>query len=135
MIKLLISLLFISALSFAETNLFSFESEAQKNLFDELTYEIGCPLCAGSNVSGSSAPIALDIKDFIYKEVSKGKTKSEIKDQVASKFGDDVLFSPPRNLSTLLLYIFPLILVFLALLALFKIKHKWIKHTALSFLC
>ena len=124
MIKLLISLLFISALSFAETNLFSFESEAQKNLFDELTYEIGCPLCAGSNVSGSSAPIALDIKDFIYEEISKGKTKSEIKDQVASKFGDDVLFSPPRNLSTLLLYIFPLILVFLALLALFKIKHK-----------
>ena len=124
MIKLLISLLFISAFSFAETNLFSFESEAQKNLFDELTYEIGCPLCDGSNVSGSSAPIALDIKDFIYKEISKGKTKSEIKDQVASKFGDDVLFSPPRNLSTLLLYIFPLILVFLALLALFKIKHK-----------
>ena len=124
MIKLLISLLFISALSFAETNLFSFESEAQKNLFDELTYEIGCPLCAGSNVSSSSAPIALDIKDFIYMEISKGKTKSEIKDQVASKFGDDVLFSPPRNLSTLLLYIFPLILVFLALLALFKIKHK-----------
>ena len=124
MIKLLISLLFIPVLSFAETNLFSFESEAQKNLFDELTYEIGCPLCAGSNVSGSSAPIALDIKDFIYKEISKGKTKSEIKDQVASKFGDDVLFSPPRNLSTLLLYIFPLILVFLALLALFKIKHK-----------
>ena len=124
MIKLLISLLFIPALSFAETNLFSFESEAQKNLFDELTYEIGCPLCAGSNVSGSSAPIALDIKDFIYEEISKGKTKSEIKDQVASKFGDDVLFSPPRNLSTLLLYIFPLILVFLALLALFKIKHK-----------
>ena len=124
MIKLLISLLFIPALSFAETNLFSFESEAQKNLFDELTYEIGCPLCAGSNVSGSSAPNALDIKDFIYKEISKGKTKSEIKDQVASKFGDDVLFSPPRNLSTLLLYIFPLILVFLALLALFKIKHK-----------
>ena len=39
MIKLLISLLFISAFSFAETNLFSFESEAQKNLFDELTYE------------------------------------------------------------------------------------------------
>ena len=124
MIKLLISFLFIPALSFAETNLFSFESEAQKNLFDELTYEIGCPLCAGSNVSGSSAPIALDIKDFIYMEISKGKTKSEIKDQVASKFGDDVLFSPPRNLSTLLLYIFPLILVFLALLALFKIKHK-----------
>ena len=124
MIKLLISFLFIPALSFAETNLFSFESEAQKILFDELTYEIGCPLCAGSNVSGSSAPIALDIKDFIYEEISKGKTKSEIKDQVASKFGDDVLFSPPRNLSTLLLYIFPLILVFLALLALFKIKHK-----------
>ena len=124
MIKLLIPLLIISAFSFAETNLFSFESEAQKNLFDELTYEIGCPLCAGSNVSGSSAPIALDIKDFIYEEISKGKTKSEIKDQVASKFGDDVLFSPPRNLSTLLLYIFPLILVFLALLALFKIKHK-----------
>lgn len=124
MIKLLILLLFIPALNFADVNIYSFNSEAQKNLFDELTYEIGCPLCAGSNVSGSSAPIALDIKDFIYKEISKGKTKSEIKNQVAKKFGDDVLFAPPRNLSTLLLYIFPLILVFLALLALYKIKYK-----------
>ena len=103
MIKFFLILFFITSLSYAEKNLYSFNSEFQKELFDELTYEIGCPLCAGSNVSGSSAPIALDIKEFIYKEIINGKTNSEIQDQVASKFGDEVLFAPPRNLSTLLL--------------------------------
>ena len=115
MIKFFLILFFITSLSYAEKNLYSFNSEFQKELFDELTYEIGCPLCAGSNVSGSYAPIALDIKEFIYKEIINGKTKSEIKDQVASKFGDEVLFAPPRNLSTLLLYFFPLVLVFFSL--------------------
>ena len=124
MIKFFLILFFITSLSYAEKNLYSFNSEFQKELFDELTYEIGCPLCAGSNVSGSSAPIALDIKEFIYKEIINGKTKSEIKDQVAGKFGDEVLFAPPRNLSTLLLYFFPLVLVFFSLFFLIKVRNK-----------
>ena len=124
MIKFFLILFYITSLSYAEKNLYSFNSEFQKELFDELTYEIGCPLCAGSNVSGSSAPIALDIKEFIYKEIINGKTKSEIKDQVASKFGDEVLFAPPRNLSTLLLYFFPLVLVFFSLFFLMKARNK-----------
>ena len=124
MIKFFLILFFITSLSYAEKNLYSFNSQFQKELFDELTYEIGCPLCAGSNVSGSSAPIALDIKEFIYKEIINGKTKSEIKDQVASKFGDEVLFAPPRNLSTLLLYFFPLVLVFFSLFFLIKARNK-----------
>ena len=124
MIKFFLILFFITSLSYAEKNLYSFNSQFQKELFDELTYEIGCPLCAGSNVSGSSAPIALDIKEFIYKEIINGKTKSEIKDQVASKFGDEVLFAPPRNLSTLLLYFFPLVLVFFSLFFLMKARNK-----------
>lgn len=122
--KFLFLLSFVSLLSFSEINLYSFKSETQKELFDELTYEIGCPLCAGSNVSGSSAPIALDIKEFIYNEIKNGKTKSEIKNEVASKFGDEVLFAPPRNLSTLLLYFFPLVLVFFSLFFLIKVKNK-----------
>jgi len=122
--KFLFLLSFVSLLSFSEINLYSFKSETQKALFDELTYEIGCPLCAGSNVSGSSAPIALDIKEFIYNEIKNGKTKSEIKNEVASKFGDEVLFAPPRNSSTLLLYFFPLALVFFSLFFLIKVKNK-----------
>ena len=122
--KFLFLLSFVSLLSFSEINLYSFKSETQKELFDELTYEIGCPLCAGSNVSGSSAPIALDLKEFIYNEIKKGKTKSEIKNEVASKFGDEVLFAPPRNFSTLLLYFFPLALVFFSLFFLIKVKNK-----------
>ena len=122
--KFLFLLSFVSLLSFSEINLYSFKSETQKELFDELTYEIGCTLCAGSNVSGSSAPIALDIKEFIYNEIKNGKTKSEIKNEVASKFGDEVLFAPPRNLSTLLLYFFPLVLVFFSLFFLIKVKNK-----------
>ena len=122
--KLLFLLYFVSSFSFAEINLYSFKSESLKELFEELTYQIGCPLWAGSNVSGSSAPIALDIKEFIYKEIVNGKTKSEIKDQVAGKFGDEVLFAPPRNLSTLLLYFFPLVLVFFSLFFLIKVRNK-----------
>ena len=50
MIKFFLILFFITSLSYAEKNLYSFNSEFQKELCDELTYEFGCALCAGSNV-------------------------------------------------------------------------------------
>ena len=122
MIKFFLILFFITSLSYAEKNLYSFNSEFQKELFDELTYEIGCPLCEGSNVSGSSSPIALDIKQFIYDEIRSGTTESIIKEKVSGKFGDEVLFSPPRNASTFLLYFFPIILIIFSMILLLRLR-------------
>ena len=122
MIKFFLILFFITSLSYAEKNLYSFNSEFQKELFDELTYEIGCPLCEGSNVSGSSSPIALDIKQFIYDEIRSGTKESIIKEKVSGKFGDEVLFSPPRNASTFLLYFFPIILIIFSMILLLRLR-------------
>ena len=107
MIRVIWYLIFFNSLSFGEIELYKFDSTVEQNLFNKLTYEIGCPLCEGSNVSGSSSPIALDIKQFIYDEIKSGATESTIKEKVSGKFGDEVLFSPPRNASTFLLYFFP----------------------------
>ena len=115
-------LIFFNSLSFGEIELYKFDSTVEQNLFNKLTYEIGCPLCEGSNVSGSSSPIALDIKQFIYDEIKSGATESTIKEKVSGKFGDEVLFSPPRNSSTFLLYFFPIILIIFSMILLLRLR-------------
>ena len=115
-------LIFLNSLSFGEIELYKFDSTVEQNLFNKLTYEIGCPLCEGSNVSGSSSPIALDIKQFIYDEIKSGATESTIKEKVSGKFGDEVLFSPPRNSSTFLLYFFPIILIIFSMILLLRLR-------------
>ena len=81
MIRVIWYLIFFNSLSFGEIELYKFDSTVEQNLFNKLTYEIGCPLCEGSNVSGSSSPIALDIKQFIYDEIKSGATESTIKER------------------------------------------------------
>ena len=73
MIRVIWFLIFFHSLSFGEIELYKFDSTEEQNLFNKLTYEIGCPLCEGSNVSGSSSPIALDIKQFIYDDIKRNK--------------------------------------------------------------
>ncbi|MFL2762414.1 MAG: cytochrome c-type biogenesis protein [Gammaproteobacteria bacterium] len=122
MIRVIWFLIFFHSLSFGEIELYKFDSTEEQNLFNKLTYEIGCPLCEGSNVSGSSSPIALDIKQFIYDEIKSGKKESIIKEKVSGKFGDEVLFSPPRNASTFLLYFFPIILIIFSMILLLRLR-------------
>ena len=122
MIRVIWYLIFFNSLSFGEIELYKFDSTVEQNLFNKLTYEIGCPLCEGSNVSGSSSPIALDIKQFIYDEIKSGATESTIKEKVSGKFGDEVLFSPPRNAATFLLYFFPIILIIFSMILLLRLR-------------
>ena len=122
MIRVIWLLFFFNSLSFGEIELYKFDSTEEQNLFNKLTYEIGCPLCEGSNVSGSSSPIATDIKQFIYDEIKSGTKESIIKEKVSGKFGDEVLFSPPRNSSTFLLYFFPIILIIFSTILLLRLR-------------
>ena len=111
-IQVITLLFFFCILSAQEANeLYSFDSDETKNRFYSLNKEIGCPMCSGSSIDGSSAPIAQDMKDLVYELMMKGKKNSEIKDVLTSKFGNEILFMPPANNNSIFLFIFPFIVV------------------------
>ena len=57
---------------------FSFINDSDEKRFYSLQKEVSCPLCEGSSIAGSNAPIASDIKNKIYTEILLGKSDEEI---------------------------------------------------------
>jgi cytochrome c-type biogenesis protein CcmH len=74
----------------------------------ELEHEVMCPTCH-QLLELSNAPIADRIRAFIQTRINAGDTKSEIKRQLVSEFGEAVLAAPPAHGFNLLVWLLPLL--------------------------
>ena len=119
-------LLFISYIVFTQEalNLYSFSSEDHEQRFYSLAEEISCPLCEGSSINGATSPIAKDMKNIIFNMILENKSDDQIKFFLTEKFGDDILYMPPVNNFSYLLFLFPIILILLSAYFLFLVLQK-----------
>jgi cytochrome c-type biogenesis protein CcmH len=74
----------------------------------ELEHEVMCPTCH-QLLELSDAPVADRIRAFIQTRIDAGDTKSEIKQQLVSEFGEAVLAAPPAHGFGLLAWLLPLL--------------------------
>jgi cytochrome c-type biogenesis protein CcmH len=74
----------------------------------ELEHEVMCPTCH-QLLELSDAPVADRIRAFIQTRIDAGDTKSEIKHQLVSEFGEAVLAAPPAHGFGLLAWLLPLL--------------------------
>ncbi len=119
-------LLFVSHFAFTQEalNLYSFSSEDHEQRFYSLAEEISCPLCEGSSINGSTSPIAKDMKNIIFNMILENKSDDQIKSFLTEKFGDDILYMPPANNFSYLLFFFPIILILLSAYFLYLVLQK-----------
>nr|WP_044469719.1 heme lyase NrfEFG subunit NrfF [Mannheimia massilioguelmaensis] len=81
-----------------------------------LAKSLRCPQCQNQNLVESNSPIAYDLRIEVYKMVDEGKSNQQIIDVMTSRFGNFVLYQPPFELNTALLWLIPVGLILLALL-------------------
>jgi cytochrome c-type biogenesis protein CcmH len=74
----------------------------------ELEHEVMCPTCH-QLLELSNAPVADRIRAFIRTRIGAGDTKSAIKRQLVSEFGEAVLAAPPAHGFGLLAWLLPLL--------------------------
>jgi len=86
--------------------------------FRELLPDLRCLVCQNESIADSTAPLALDLKYEVRGLVAQGKSEREIKKYLTDRYGDFVLFRPPFDARTALLWLGPGLLVLLGLLAL-----------------
>ncbi len=79
--------------------------------YDGLTDEMRCPMCLNSNLSGSDAQIAGDLRAEIYKQLNEGRSDDEIMAFMKARYGDFISYKPPLNRLTALLWFGPLALL------------------------
>ena len=111
LILLFLALLLLPVVSQAAIEEYAFEEEVQEERFKQLTYEMRCPKCLNSNIAGSDAPIAADLRKEVYDQILEGRTDQEILDFMSSRYGDFILYRPRLTAGTLVLWFGPVLLL------------------------
>lgn len=84
-----------------------FASAEDQARYEKLVEELRCPKCTSGNLAGSDAPIAADLRSEIYRQINAGRSSDEIQDFMTARYGDFILYRPPLNLGTALLWFGP----------------------------
>ncbi|MHA3884961.1 cytochrome c-type biogenesis protein [Stutzerimonas degradans] len=107
MIRALLLGLAVSATAYAAIDTYDFKDEAERERYRTLTEELRCPKCQNQNIADSNAPIAMDLREEIFRMLEEGKSNDEIVAYLVDRYGDFVRYNPPVNTTTLLLWYGP----------------------------
>ena len=104
---------------------YQFDSPGQEERFRQLTLELRCPKCQNQAIGDSDAEISGDLRAEVHRLLKKGATDDEIKDFMASRYGRYVLYNPPLDQQTLLLWFGPFIfLIFGGVIVVLRIRRS-----------
>ena len=95
-----------------------FANQQQQDRFNKLTEELRCLVCQNQNLADSDAPLAHDLRREVHEMVLAGRTNEQIKEFLVTRYGDFVLYRPPVQKNTYLLWLAPLVLLLLGALIL-----------------
>ncbi len=77
----------------------------------KLSEELRCLVCQNQNIADSNAELAQDLRREVRGMIKAGKSDKEIIDFMVTRYGDFVLYRPPVQGNTLLLWGGPLVLL------------------------
>lgn len=107
-------LLCVSSLWAAEKTV-QFPTVEQETRYHRLLVKLRCLKCANQSLADSEAGLAYDLRKKVYDQILLNKTEDEIIDYLVQRYGDYVLYMPRVNLSTIMLWATPIIVVIIAL--------------------
>ena len=91
--------------------LFAFNSPEEQKRSIDLAKQLRCPQCQNQNLVESNSPIAKDLRLEVYQQIKSGKSDQEVVEFMTRRFGDFVLYEPPLNAKTYVLWLLPLLLL------------------------
>ncbi len=101
-----------SALAASPVDVYDFPDSEVEARYRALVAEFRCPKCLNTNLAGSDAPIAKDLRAAVHRLiVEEGRSDQEVRDYLQARYGDFVLYDPPFKAATLALWLGPLIFV------------------------
>ncbi len=105
----------------AAFNVYEFDDSKTEARFQNLIEDLRCPKCQNNNLADSNAPLATDIKNYVYQSVKTGKSDDEITEFLISRYGLFIIYDP----KVIWIWLVPLLVVLSGLLwALTRIKSR-----------
>ncbi len=102
---------------------------------NKLAKELRCLVCQNETLADSQADLAEDLRGQIREQMKAGKSDKEIVDYLTQRYGKFILYNPPVDPTTYLLWFGPFLLLLAGLFFLFryvKQRRELIAEPALS---
>lgn len=97
----------------------------------DLFQDIRCVVCQHESIADSPAGIAADLRVLVREEITAGATDAEIRERLVDRYGDYILFKPPFDPTTLILWLLPFAVV-VGAGALFLLRRRPVEAAPLS---
>ncbi|MFN7272609.1 MAG: cytochrome c-type biogenesis protein CcmH [Gammaproteobacteria bacterium] len=86
-----------------------------------LTHELRCMQCQNQSIADSPVSLAGDLRREVRELLASGKTDAEIREHLASRYGDFILFRPRFTAQTAWLWVTPVLLLLLGIFVALRI--------------
>ncbi len=101
-----------------------FSDPVMEHRYEHLLQEIRCLQCMDENIANSDAPLAADFRRQIHAMVAEGRSEQQIRQYMVNRYGDFVLYNPPLQASTWLLWTGPFLLLGIAILVVILVVRQ-----------
>ena len=107
-------------------NFQAFTNDDQQSQYEDLIEVLRCVVCQNQSLADSNAELAQDLRDEVRRMVINGQSDEEITGFLVQRYGDFVLYRPPVNKKTYVLWAGPAVLAILGILLMlfFILRHS-----------
>ncbi len=102
----------------------AFTDPVFEHRYERLLQEIRCLQCMNENIANSDAPLAVDFRRQIHAKVAEGQSEQQILQYMVNRYGDFILYDPPLQANTWLLWMGPFLLLGIALIVVIMIVRR-----------
>ncbi len=103
-------------------------TQAERERFHRLAEELRCLVCQNQTLADSDADLAMDLRREVETMMLAGRSDDEIKSFLVQRYGDFVLYRPPMQRNTWLLWLGPFALLSIGAIAWWRIQRRRQPH-------
>lgn len=101
-----------------------FRDDAEERRFHDLAAQLRCVQCQNQSLADSNAQIAQDLRREVLQLMQQGHDDAQIKQFLVARYGEFVLYQPPLQPGTWLLWAGPLLVLVAGALVVFGIVRR-----------
>ena len=96
----------------------------QEQRYSDLIDELRCLVCQNQSLADSHAELAQDLRNEVYEKIIGGESDDTIIKFLVDRYGDFVLYRPPLQQKTWILWFGPVLAMIFALFAVSRIISR-----------
>jgi cytochrome c-type biogenesis protein CcmH len=89
-----------------------------------ISAELRCLVCQNQSIDDSDAPLAGDLRRLVRERLEAHDSDQQVLDYIVARYGEFVLLNPPFELSTILLWLTPVLVLLGGLVLVLRSARK-----------